>query len=145
MDVIGLSLVTVGAKTSVETQRLFEAGEYTKYLYLHGLSVETAEALAEYLHKKMREELGIAGEDRPHPRPVSPEISRLAIFPRLPGVTESGRPDQPVRPAPSRRKCWSATNHRLPARSRAVHVGNCGTPPRGEIFRCVMLLPQRLV
>jgi 5-methyltetrahydrofolate--homocysteine methyltransferase len=68
MDVIGLSLVTMGAKASVETQRLFEAGEYTKYLYLHGLSVETAEALAEYLHKKMREELGIAGEDSPHIR-----------------------------------------------------------------------------
>jgi len=68
MDVIGLSLVTMGAKASQETQRLFEGGEYTRYLYLHGLSVETAEALAEYLHKKMREELGIAGEDSPHIR-----------------------------------------------------------------------------
>jgi 5-methyltetrahydrofolate--homocysteine methyltransferase len=68
MDVIGLSLVTIGSKASVETQRLFEAGEYTKYLYVHGLSVETAEALAEYHHKLMREELGIAGEDSPHIR-----------------------------------------------------------------------------
>ena len=68
MDVIGLSLVTIGSKASEETQRLFEGGEYTRYLYLHGLSVETAEALAEYLHKKMREELGIAGEDSPHIR-----------------------------------------------------------------------------
>jgi 5-methyltetrahydrofolate--homocysteine methyltransferase len=63
MDVIGFSLVTIGAKASVETQKLFEGGEYTKYLYLHGLSVETAEALAELHHKTMREELGIAGED----------------------------------------------------------------------------------
>ncbi len=68
MDVIGLSLVTIGSRASEETQRLFEGGEYTKYLYLHGLSVETAEALAELLHKKMREELGIAGEDSPHIR-----------------------------------------------------------------------------
>jgi 5-methyltetrahydrofolate--homocysteine methyltransferase len=68
MDVIGLSLVTMGSRTSQETQRLFEAGEYTKYLYLHGLGVETAEALAEYLHKLIREELGIAGEDSPHIR-----------------------------------------------------------------------------
>jgi 5-methyltetrahydrofolate--homocysteine methyltransferase len=68
MDVIGLSLVTIGSKASEETQRLFEGGEYTRYLYLHGLSVETAEALAEYLHKKIREELGIAGEDSPHIR-----------------------------------------------------------------------------
>ncbi len=68
MDVLGLSLVTIGSRASVETQRLFESGEYTKYLYLHGLSVETAEALAEYLHKKMRDELGISGQDSPHIR-----------------------------------------------------------------------------
>jgi len=68
IDVIGLSLVTIGAKASVETQRLFEGGEYTKYLYLHGLSVETAEALAEFHHKKMREGLGIAGDDAPEIR-----------------------------------------------------------------------------
>jgi 5-methyltetrahydrofolate--homocysteine methyltransferase len=68
MDVLGLSLVTIGSRASVETQRLFESGEYTRYLYLHGLSVETAEALAEYHHKLMREELGIAGEDSPHIR-----------------------------------------------------------------------------
>jgi 5-methyltetrahydrofolate--homocysteine methyltransferase len=68
MDVIGLSLVTIGHKASIETQRLFEGGEYTKYLYLHGLSVETAEALAELHHKRMREELGIAGQDAPEIR-----------------------------------------------------------------------------
>jgi 5-methyltetrahydrofolate--homocysteine methyltransferase len=68
MDVLGLSLVTIGAKASVETQGLFEGGEYTKYLYLHGLSVETAEALAEYHHRTMRQELGIAGDDSPHIR-----------------------------------------------------------------------------
>src|SRR5205823_10396584 len=68
MDVIGLSLVTIGEKASRETQRLFEAGEYTKYLYQHGLGVETAEALAEYHHKLMREELGIAEQDSPHIR-----------------------------------------------------------------------------
>ncbi len=65
MDVIGVSLVTVGAKASQETKRLFDAGDYTRYLYLHGLSVETAEALAELLHQNIREELGIAGEDSP--------------------------------------------------------------------------------
>ncbi|HVJ06594.1 MAG TPA: methionine synthase [Candidatus Saccharimonadales bacterium] len=62
-DVIGLSVVTIGSKASVETQELFERGEYTRYLYLHGLSVETAEALAEFLHKRIREQLGIAQDD----------------------------------------------------------------------------------
>jgi 5-methyltetrahydrofolate--homocysteine methyltransferase len=65
MDVIGMSVVTIGERASEETKKLFESGEYTKYLYLHGLSVETAEALAELLHKRMRQELGIAGEDAP--------------------------------------------------------------------------------
>jgi 5-methyltetrahydrofolate--homocysteine methyltransferase len=64
-DVIGLSVVTIGSRASEETKKLFDAGEFTKYLYLHGLSVETAEALAELFHKQIREELGIAGEDAP--------------------------------------------------------------------------------
>lgn len=64
-DVIGLSLVTVGDRASELTKKLFDTGDYTRYLYLHGLSVETAEALAELHHKTMREELGIAGEDAP--------------------------------------------------------------------------------
>ena len=68
MDVLGMTCVTIGAQASRETQKLFEGGEYTKYLYLHGLSVETAEALAELSHKRVREELGIAGDDSPHIR-----------------------------------------------------------------------------
>ncbi len=65
MDVIGFSVVTIGHVASEVTQRLFEAGDFTRYLYLHGLSVETAEALAELSHKHMREEMGIAGLDAP--------------------------------------------------------------------------------
>jgi 5-methyltetrahydrofolate--homocysteine methyltransferase len=63
LDVIGFSLVTIGDRASHITASLFERGEYTRYLYLHGLSVETAEALAELAHKRIREELGIAGDD----------------------------------------------------------------------------------
>jgi 5-methyltetrahydrofolate--homocysteine methyltransferase len=65
LDVIGLSVVTIGSSASSQTKKLFDGGEFTKYLYLHGLSVETAEALAELFHKNMREELGIAAEDAP--------------------------------------------------------------------------------
>jgi len=64
-DVLGLMLVTVGRKASEATRQLFEEHRYTDYLYLHGLSVEAAEALAELWHRRMREELGIAGEDSP--------------------------------------------------------------------------------
>ena len=68
MDVLGMSCVTIGAHASHQTQKLFEGGEYTKYLYLHGLSVESAEALAELSHKIIRQELGIGGDDSPHIR-----------------------------------------------------------------------------
>jgi 5-methyltetrahydrofolate--homocysteine methyltransferase len=62
-DVVGFSIVTIGDEASRQTQKLFEGGDFTRYLYLHGLSVETAEALAELAHKQAREFLGIAGED----------------------------------------------------------------------------------
>jgi 5-methyltetrahydrofolate--homocysteine methyltransferase len=42
---------------------LFKSDNYADYLYFHGLSVEGAEALAELWHKRIREELGIAGND----------------------------------------------------------------------------------
>jgi 5-methyltetrahydrofolate--homocysteine methyltransferase len=65
VDVIGMHCVTMGSKASQAAKKLFEKNEYKEYLYLHGLGVETAEALAEFWHKRMRQELGIAGEDAP--------------------------------------------------------------------------------
>ena len=62
-DVIGLQVVTVGQKASDTARVWFEDNRYQDYLYLHGLSVEIAEAMAEYTHKRIRAELGFAGED----------------------------------------------------------------------------------
>ncbi|MET7497607.1 methionine synthase [Streptomyces sp900116325] len=62
-DVIGLQVVTVGSKIGGETAKLFEANSYRDYLELHGLSVQLAEALAEYWHARVRSELGFSGED----------------------------------------------------------------------------------
>jgi 5-methyltetrahydrofolate--homocysteine methyltransferase len=62
-DVVAMSAVTVGKKASEYTAKLFADNKYVEYLYLHGLSVETAEALAEYLHKIIRKELGIDSGD----------------------------------------------------------------------------------
>jgi 5-methyltetrahydrofolate--homocysteine methyltransferase len=64
-DVVAFQLVTMGRVASDTSAKLFAANDYTKYLYFHGLSVESAEALAELWHKKVREELGIAGKDNP--------------------------------------------------------------------------------
>src|ERR1043166_6044426 len=63
MDVLGVQLVTVGRRASEYAHELFKSDNYADYLYFHGLSVEAAEALAEFWHKRIREELGIAGND----------------------------------------------------------------------------------
>ncbi|WP_406265335.1 methionine synthase [Streptomyces sp. NBC_00191] len=62
-DVVGLQVVTVGSKIGEATAELFESDSYRDYLELHGLSVQLAEALAEYWHARVRAELGFAGED----------------------------------------------------------------------------------
>jgi 5-methyltetrahydrofolate--homocysteine methyltransferase len=63
LDVVAFHLVTMGRRASEYSQQLFKADNYSDYLYFHGLSVEGAEALAELWHKKIRQELGIAGKD----------------------------------------------------------------------------------
>ena len=63
VDVVGFQLVTVGHRASEYAHELFKADNYTDYLYFHGLSVETAEALAELWHQCIRHELSIAQHD----------------------------------------------------------------------------------
>ncbi|CAL9654570.1 methionine synthase [Streptomyces sp. enrichment culture] len=65
-DVIGLQVVTVGSRIGEATAELFAADAYRDYLELHGLSVQLAEALAEYWHARVRAELGFGGEDPAH-------------------------------------------------------------------------------
>jgi 5-methyltetrahydrofolate--homocysteine methyltransferase len=62
-DVVAFHLVTMGHRASEYSAELFKSDNYADYLYFHGLSVEGAEALAELWHKRIREELGIAGSD----------------------------------------------------------------------------------
>ncbi|WP_423832978.1 methionine synthase [Streptomyces manipurensis] len=62
-DVVGLQVVTVGSRIGEATAKLFESDSYREYLELHGLSVQLAEALAEYWHARVRAELGFGGED----------------------------------------------------------------------------------
>ena len=64
-DVVAFQLVTMGRRASEYSAELFKADNYQDYLLFHGLSVESAEALAEMWHKRVREELGIAGNDAP--------------------------------------------------------------------------------
>ncbi|MFL6466780.1 MAG: methionine synthase, partial [Pyrinomonadaceae bacterium] len=63
IDVVAFDLVTMGRRASEYSAELFKSDNYQDYLLFHGLSVESAEALAEMWHKRIREELGIAGSD----------------------------------------------------------------------------------
>ncbi|MEU6625314.1 vitamin B12 dependent-methionine synthase activation domain-containing protein, partial [Streptomyces litmocidini] len=63
VDAVALQVVTVGSRIGEETARLFAADAYRDYLELHGLSVQLAEALAEYWHARVRADWGIGGKD----------------------------------------------------------------------------------
>ncbi|MFD7832452.1 methionine synthase [Kitasatospora sp. NPDC059803] len=62
-DVVGLQVVTMGNRISEAANELFADNSYRDYLELHGLSVQLAEALAEFWHARVRYELGFSGED----------------------------------------------------------------------------------
>ncbi|MBJ7899579.1 MAG: methionine synthase [Cyanobacteria bacterium RI_101] len=62
-DVFPLQAVTVGEVATAYAKTLFDANEYTDYLYYHGLAVQTAEALAEWTHARIRRELGFGAAD----------------------------------------------------------------------------------
>jgi 5-methyltetrahydrofolate--homocysteine methyltransferase len=59
-DVVALQGVTVGAEVTNVIERLEREGEFAEQLFVHGLGVQAAEGLAEWLHSQVRDELGIA-------------------------------------------------------------------------------------
>ncbi len=59
VDVVALQIVTVGDAASREFDRLQSANEYSEAYYTHGLGVETAEAVAEWMHRRIQRELGL--------------------------------------------------------------------------------------
>jgi 5-methyltetrahydrofolate--homocysteine methyltransferase len=67
-DVLAMHCVTVGKRATEAANELYKANAYSEYLYLHGMGVETAEALAEMWHKRIRQELGVGNEDSPKVR-----------------------------------------------------------------------------
>ncbi len=67
LDVVAFTAVTVGPHATEECKKLFAAHRYQDYLYLHGFSVEAAEATAEFLHARIRAELGVAEQDAATP------------------------------------------------------------------------------
>ena len=63
IDVVPFQLVTMGNRVSEVANEIYAKNEYRDYLELHGLSVQLTEALAEFWHSRVREELGFGAED----------------------------------------------------------------------------------
>ncbi len=95
MDVVAFHLVTMGKIASDHAQELFHSNNYKDYLYFHGLSVESAEALAEYWHRRIRKELGIHLRDAVEVRKLFSQQyqgSRYSFgYPACPSLEDQGK------------------------------------------------------
>jgi 5-methyltetrahydrofolate--homocysteine methyltransferase len=81
-DVLPLQLVTVGHAATQRIQALQDAGDYSEAYFSHGLAVQLAEATAEFIHQKIRRELGISAR----------QGKRYSWgYPPLPDLTEHGK------------------------------------------------------
>jgi 5-methyltetrahydrofolate--homocysteine methyltransferase len=78
-DVAALQVVTVGPEAGARFQALQARGEYTEALYVHGLAVAAAEATAEWMHRRIRRELGLPdgqGKRYSWGYPACPDLSQ---------------------------------------------------------------------
>ena len=62
VDVVAMQVVTVGHEAARRVEALHQAGDFSESYFLHGFTVQSAEALAEYTHRHIRRELGLEGE-----------------------------------------------------------------------------------
>ena len=136
-DVLGVQLVTVGDKATELAERAAGEERYQDYLYLHGFGVESAEALAEFWHKRMRQELGFGSEDDPSVRKLFQQGyrgSRYSFgYPACPDLEERTKIVELLRARSDRRHA----ERELHAGPRAVHRRPGRPPPAGEVLRRV--------
>ncbi len=93
LDVVALQAVTVGSEVTELLDRLHEEGEFAEQLFVHGMGVQTAEGLAEWLHYRVRQDLGIGlGQGRRYSwgYPAVPEQSEHAKVDHLLGLSTIG-------------------------------------------------------
>jgi 5-methyltetrahydrofolate--homocysteine methyltransferase len=94
LDIVALQVITVGQEATQRFDRLQTSGDYAEAYYHHGLAVQTAEATAEYLHRHIRRELGLAvgqGKRYSWGYPAIPELDdHRKVFDLLPAESELG-------------------------------------------------------
>ncbi|MBF6589538.1 MAG: homocysteine S-methyltransferase family protein [Ktedonobacterales bacterium] len=89
---VAFQVVTVGERASQETERMQAAGDYTDAYFLHGLSVQMAEAMADYANAQVVRELGLrepAGRRYSWGYAAIPELADHERVFRLLGVPEA--------------------------------------------------------
>ncbi len=85
-DVAAFQVVTMGSEATKRTERLQAAGDYSDAYFSHGLSVQSAEGLAEFAHQRVRAELGIGpetGKRYSWGYPACPDLTQHALVNRL--------------------------------------------------------------
>jgi 5-methyltetrahydrofolate--homocysteine methyltransferase len=90
--VVALQVVTMGDRAAEETARLQQAGDYTDAYFLHGLSVQMAEAMADYVNARVRRELDLPddqGKRYSWGYPAIPELADHERVFRLLSVTDA--------------------------------------------------------
>ena len=126
--------MTVGQKASDIARAWFEDNRYQDYLYLHGLSVEMAEAMAEYVHKRIRAELGFAAEDdRDMEKMLSQGYrgSRYSFgYPACPRLEDQA----PILATARRRTDRRVAVGRIPVASGAIDQRDRRAEPAGEVL-----------
>ena len=123
VDVVALQIVTVGDAATQRFDTLQQAGEYTEAFYTHGLGVETAEALAEWMHRRIRSELGLpAGQGKRYSwgYGACPDLDDHATVFRL---------------LPGRREIGNAAHLGVPVDAGAVHGRDHRAPPGSQVLR----------
>lgn len=92
-DVAAFQIVTVGGRASARTEALQAAGEYSESYFTHGLSVQTAEGLADYAHTRIRAELGASadqGKRYSWGYPSCPDLAQHALVDSLLDASAAG-------------------------------------------------------
>jgi hypothetical protein len=126
--------LTAEGRRATEAREWFADNRYQDYLYLHGLSVEMAEAFAEYVPQAdpRRVEPRRRGSPR-HRGGALPRLPRQPIFLRLPRLSQPRRPEAAIG-ATTRRGNRHHPQRRRPARPRTIHLRHRPPPPPGQIF-----------
>ena len=134
VDYAAFHIVTMGNAVSEATAELFAEDRYQEYLLLHGLGVEMAEALAEYWHRRIREEWGFADEDGPTLTGLFRQRYRGGRYswgyPACPDLEDNLK----VAELLEADRIGVEVERGLPVPPRADHLGHHLPPPPGQVL-----------